>query len=292
MNVDEQNVVRILSARNHYQTLDVGQNAPATTIETSYKRIALLVHTDKNKAPRAKEAMQKVNEAREVLSDPVKRIVYDYILFGNNIEVNDVPNPGPNQHEFADDDESNTYEPETDGSKYDFPNERNRTRWWEGHIGFYIMVLLPVILLILVPSAILSLEALFTTPPVFSLTPNSKYVIPKRTMSQKIPYYVTKNFQAEFNVHYNGHRKNLEIDVKNEYKTKLEIDCNRELRQKEYWLEMVRSSKDFKEAESMNKVAQSIETLSCQKLQSLFDSSHKSSLFSYIFKSLTKYLLP
>lgn len=55
-----------------------------------------------------------------------------------------------------------------------------------------------------------------------------KFVIRRRTIAGKIPYYVTKDFGAKLQKHYNGLVGDLEKDVKNAYKTKLERACKRE----------------------------------------------------------------
>lgn len=55
-----------------------------------------------------------------------------------------------------------------------------------------------------------------------------KFVIRRRTMAGKIPYYVTTDFSAKLQKHYNGSLGDLEKDVKNAYKTKLERACKRE----------------------------------------------------------------
>lgn len=53
-------------------------------------------------------------------------------------------------------------------------------------------------------------------------------MIRRRTMAGKIPYYVTKDFSFELQNYYNGSLGDLEREVKNAYKTKLERACKRE----------------------------------------------------------------
>lgn len=55
-----------------------------------------------------------------------------------------------------------------------------------------------------------------------------KYRIPKRTVSIKIEYFVTLNFETEFKTFYQGTRAKLEADVKTAYRKVLERKCYRE----------------------------------------------------------------
>lgn len=67
----------------HYDTLGVSPNASGKTIAAAYKRKARLVHPDRHQGADAKviaeaeRAMRAINEAWEVLGDPVRRRIYD-----------------------------------------------------------------------------------------------------------------------------------------------------------------------------------------------------------------------
>lgn len=67
----------------HYDTLQVSPHASQEVIEASWKALMKLYHPDapSKLSPRAKEEKSKlINEAHEVLSDPVKRKAYDQSL--------------------------------------------------------------------------------------------------------------------------------------------------------------------------------------------------------------------
>ncbi|GAB0495314.1 hypothetical protein MMPV_006613 [Pyropia vietnamensis] len=72
-------VRQLTIAKTHYEVLGVDDAASATeeTIRRSYRRLALKVHPDKNTAPGAEAAFQKLTTAHEVLSDPARRRAYD-----------------------------------------------------------------------------------------------------------------------------------------------------------------------------------------------------------------------
>lgn len=60
---------------------------------------------------------------------------------------------------------------------------------------------------------------------------NRTYVIRRRTLSGKIKYYVTRDFEADVRDKYQGSMKQLEVDVKMSYQKHLTDACNRERKQ-------------------------------------------------------------
>lgn len=72
---------QILRCKDYYEVLRVSKEATDTEIKRSYKKLALQLHPDKNRAPRAVEAFKALGNAAGCLTDPEKRKHYD--LFGN-----------------------------------------------------------------------------------------------------------------------------------------------------------------------------------------------------------------
>ena len=64
-------------AEDYYQTLGVSKDASPEELKSAFKKMAMQYHPDKNKAPGAEEKFKKLNEAYEVLRDPVKKKNYD-----------------------------------------------------------------------------------------------------------------------------------------------------------------------------------------------------------------------
>ena len=61
---------------DYYSILEVSTSATTTEIKKSYRRLARLHHPDLNKDARDTH-IKRLNEAYEVLRDPIKRAAYD-----------------------------------------------------------------------------------------------------------------------------------------------------------------------------------------------------------------------
>ncbi|XP_047950603.1 uncharacterized protein LOC125196222 [Salvia hispanica] len=65
------------SERDWYGVLQVEKSADEATIKKQYRRLALMLHPDKNRFPGAEGAFKLICEANALLSDPAKKSVYD-----------------------------------------------------------------------------------------------------------------------------------------------------------------------------------------------------------------------
>jgi molecular chaperone DnaJ len=64
-------------AEDYYHILGVGKEATPEELKEAFKKMAMQYHPDRNKDQGAEERFKKVNEAYEVLKDPVKKKQYD-----------------------------------------------------------------------------------------------------------------------------------------------------------------------------------------------------------------------
>lgn len=78
-------VKNIKKCKDYYEVLGVTKEATDSELKKAYKKMALQLHPDKNKAPGSVEAFKAVGNAVSVLTDPEKRKSYD--LYGGNDQV-------------------------------------------------------------------------------------------------------------------------------------------------------------------------------------------------------------
>ena len=62
-------VQRIKKCKDYYEILEVSKDATDAELKKSYRKLALALHPDKNKAPGSAEAFKAVGNAFAVLSD-------------------------------------------------------------------------------------------------------------------------------------------------------------------------------------------------------------------------------
>jgi curved DNA-binding protein CbpA len=65
---------------DYYEILQVHPSAEKEVIDAAYRKLASKYHPDINKSREAEERMKQINEAYDVLSDPVKKAKYDNFM--------------------------------------------------------------------------------------------------------------------------------------------------------------------------------------------------------------------
>ncbi|HZW55570.1 MAG TPA: molecular chaperone DnaJ [Nitrososphaerales archaeon] len=63
--------------RDYYEVLGVSKDATPDQIKSTYRKLALQYHPDRNKSPSAEEKFKEISEAYAILSDDQKRAQYD-----------------------------------------------------------------------------------------------------------------------------------------------------------------------------------------------------------------------
>src|SRR3954447_25380629 len=66
-----------MSKRDYYEILNVPKTASNDEIKSTYRKLALQYHPDRNKSHNAEEKFKEISEAYAVLSDEEKRKRYD-----------------------------------------------------------------------------------------------------------------------------------------------------------------------------------------------------------------------
>lgn len=83
--------------KDYYAILGVPDHASADQIKRSYRRLAVQYHPDKNADPQAEVLFKEINEAYDVLGDPVKREGYDLRRL-NPFQLDEPLTPSQPQH--------------------------------------------------------------------------------------------------------------------------------------------------------------------------------------------------
>lgn len=272
-------VKRIKKCKDYYEILGVSKDATDSDIKKAYKKLALQLHPDKNKAPGAAEAFKAIGNAVAILIDPEKRKQYD--LYGPEEErvQNAQHRQGHTHYNYTRGFEADITAEELFNMFFGvgFPQQefymrRTGGRWTRqdaqyaqaqhthsqqanGYTTFLQM--LPVLLLILLTM----MSSFFISDPVYSLHSNSKYSVARTTQALQIPYYVKENFHSE----YQGSLRRLESSIEDEYFNNVKLACARE---KNYREAMMWKARNFGDHDLYLK-AKNLETPSCKRMQEL-----------------------
>ncbi|XP_033217175.1 dnaJ homolog subfamily B member 12 isoform X2 [Belonocnema kinseyi] len=270
-----EHVRRIKKCKDYYEILGVTKEATDSEIKKSYKKLALQLHPDKNKAPGAAEAFKAIGNAVAVLTDVEKRKQYD--LYGSDEERMQTSQSRQTHHyNYTRGFEADITAEELFNMFFrdvfpqqDFYMRRTGGRWTRqndqqsqhahtqanGYTTFLQM--LPVLLLIVLTM----MSSFFISDPVYSLHSSAKYTVPRTTQGLKVPYFVKENFHSE----YQGSLRRLEISVEEEYLSYLRQTCFRE---KNYRESMIWKARNFGDQDLYQR-ARNMEMPSCKKLQEM-----------------------
>ncbi|XP_013135859.1 PREDICTED: dnaJ homolog subfamily B member 12 [Papilio polytes] len=184
---DQLEAVRRINTKckDYYEILGVSKEATDSDIKKSYKKLALQLHPDKNHAPGAAEAFKAIGNAAAILTDPEKRKQYDV--------RGEEPAHTTHHHQtyYARGFESDLTAEElfnmffgatafSGGGPTVYSRRRAREpEPRESHTS--LVQLLPVAVLVLLSM----MSGFFISEPVFSITANSKYPVPRETVNLK-----------------------------------------------------------------------------------------------------------
>ncbi len=77
--------------KNYYQILEIPQTAKLNEVKTAFRRLSFKYHPDLNNDIDSEDNFKKVNEAYQVLSDPMLRQIFDAELKRKNIPYKYIP---------------------------------------------------------------------------------------------------------------------------------------------------------------------------------------------------------
>ncbi|XP_055916538.1 dnaJ homolog subfamily B member 12 [Eupeodes corollae] len=245
-------VKKIKNCKNFYEVLGVTKDATDSAVKKAYKRLALQLHPDKNRAPGAVEAFKIVGNAVATLTDPQKRKEYD--MLGSKATINGVNSQSSFQQYYAHHNHhrtfENAFEREGDISAEElfnmffgnFPANRRRAGGGGAANGGHAhretspqpSLAFGLILILILISM---LSSFFTSDPVYSLSQSTKYPVRRETQHLNVPYYVRENFQSD----YQGSLGRLENSVEEDFIYTMKQNCFRERSYRESMMARARS---------------------------------------------------
>nr|WOX63133.1 dnaJ-like protein subfamily B member 14 [Myzus persicae] len=270
-------VKKVNNCKDFYDVLSIKKDATDTDIKKAYKKLALVLHPDKNHAPGAAEAFKTVGNAVATLTDAEKRKRYDMVGhenstsdhvhrnydhgFESDITAEQLFNmffngafptrQGPMSNPYYSRSFSRRWPPETDND--------NHQQQESSSIYFQ---LLPILLLLL-----LSLFSNFSYDPVYTLKHSPKYPVLRRTSFRDISYFVKDNFHTD----YTGDLRRLEHTIEEDYINTVRTKC---IREKEYYESLMWRARLDDDSTLFNK-ATKYQMKSCEEYQTLMKQKYK-----------------
>ncbi|XP_023299974.2 dnaJ homolog subfamily B member 12 [Lucilia cuprina] len=267
-------VRKVKKCKDYYEILGVTKQSTDSEIKKAYKKLALQLHPDKNRAPGAVEAFKAVGNAAAILTDPEKRKQYDmYGINESHSGGSGGGNGGMRGNYYASDyGYARGFQADVSAEELfnmffgtGFPQQnvymrsqrrRQQREERENQSSSSALInLLPILLLI----GLSMMSSFFISDPIYSLSPSHKYSVKRETNGLKIPYYVKDNFYSE----YQGSVGRLEESVEEDFFNHLKHSCSRE---RNYRDSMLAKARSFGDRDLFRK-AQNINMPSCDNLQ-------------------------
>lgn len=193
----------VLKEKCYYSTLGVSKDASEEVIRKAYRRLALLLHPDKNKAPKAEDAFKKVNRVSSTLLDPQERRTYD---LGGPEAVEGRPQPhvqraGPAHPDIltAEDLFRVLFGQSLRDSGRGYHTRNPRSQHQHQEHNFHALVqFLPMLLLFLMMLLFNMMPQDGNPPPVYySFRQSREFPVPRITQIHAVRYFVGDGFMQE-----------------------------------------------------------------------------------------------
>lgn len=191
----------VLRETCYYKTLGVSRDASEEVIRKAYRRLALVLHPDKNKAPKAEDAFKKVSRIASTLLDPQERRSYD---IGGSEAVEGRPHANAQR--------SNARQPDIvtaeDLFRVLFGHSLRDTgrsarasrsqQQYQEHSFHSLVQFLPMLLLLLMMFLFNMMPQEGTQPPVYySFRQTREFPVPRTTQVHSVRYFVGEGFMQE-----------------------------------------------------------------------------------------------
>lgn len=188
-----QMVQKILRTKDYYDMLDLPRESSEEAVKKAYKKLALKLHPDKNKAPGAEEAFKKISKSVQCLTDPDKRKVYD--KYGDEDRI-----PQQQRQHYQQDfmTPEDLFAAFFGGGAFHHGHGHHRHdgERGQGEARPQLLQMLPVLILVLLTLA--SNFAPKGSSGRFSFTPSGQYVNERSSRTLGSRYYVSNDFEEHY----------------------------------------------------------------------------------------------
>ncbi|XP_022225624.2 dnaJ homolog subfamily B member 1 [Drosophila obscura] len=245
-------VQKVLRCSNHYEVLRLSQNDTFSEVKRSYKKLALRLHPDKNRAPGAEMAFRRISEAADCLTDQNRRMEYDRNMAMGDSEYSDGENA--EQEQEADD--------ATPRRPYRAANQRVPERqalFQTQHLVIGMVCSLLFMVLIV---------HFLATVPEYSFRRTSTYSVARHTQSRNIAYYLSPKSAAKYT---EDQREKLEQQIESAYIEDLKVNCQQETRLRDALFLRMRQG----DMENIRQHAENMPTPACDALLKIGQSSYR-----------------
>jgi curved DNA-binding protein CbpA len=218
-------VQRILRTKDYYAILGLEKNSSEKEVQKAYKKLALKLHPDKNKAPGAEEAFKKVSKAVQCLMNADQKEAYD--RHGDEEHVHRGHQRRHQQDFMTPEDLFAAF---FGGGPSPFHHHGGQQRQsgnqdedGQGVQRAHLFQMLPVLLLVFLTLA--SNFASRDSGGRFSFTANNQYSVDRSTAALGVNYYVTPDFEHHYS---DGTKQMAEFDRQVEiyYVRNLHSECD------------------------------------------------------------------
>ncbi|KAH8299735.1 hypothetical protein KR044_005293, partial [Drosophila immigrans] len=237
-------VQKVLRCRSHYEVLRISHHATYSEVKRAYKRLALRLHPDKNRAPGAAEAFRRINDAADTLTDNQKRIDYNMLTaIGDCFGAQNRQSHGENGDEEAEEDEQQmeAQMDELDDVEY---SQQRRGSYQPANQrvpqsqSLYQTEQLVIGLVASLVFIIITLHYLATAPN-FSFTPTSTHSVQLTSSINHVPYFVTPEFASSQTA---KQLQRMEEQIEEMYLTDLKHSCKQERKMRDKLLNRARNA--------------------------------------------------
>jgi len=262
-------VKKINKCKDLYEVLGLSKDATDDDIKKSYRKLALLLHPDKNKAPGANEAFKMVGKAFATLSDSKKREEYNQ----QKDQPPDAQNNHYHQHShsyyeedpFNAEDIFNTFFGGTGIFMTQYPRQRVRTYHQFRHnnrnpniteVQFQANLASCFRVLFIISFVVLFTSWISYRPAMYNLKQTKEYSVARRTSTLGLHYFVKPDY---------NYGTEYDTAIEQEYLLDLRNKCVREMQLKESSLNRAHIYGTSRDVEA----AQKLKTPTCTKYNNI-----------------------